>query len=211
MRRDLQAIIDSERAEIGRWFGASPFGMLFFAEDGRGWPVPAETVERRKDEAETRLLTLLSEPMAERVAGIAAIGAAMVLVFLIGRASAGTATAYTATIMTGMGAAHAMQTWRLWRYRQSMRALRRDIAAELVRSAPLGSEIVTRYRRHNPWRLALHIWVSMILIAAALGSHFLMADPRAVLGVAAAVGVAWLLYWAANAVDARQRDSRPVS
>jgi len=211
MRKDRQAVIDTEQAEIDRWFGASPFGQLFFAEDGRGWPIPSHMLAARKAEAHARLLALLDMPWNERVTGTLAIGAAMALVFFTGRAISGTTTAYAAMLFTGVGAAHAMQAWRMWLYRHSLRTLRREITAELSRSSPLTRDIATRYRRHNPWRLALHVWVGLVLLGGVLGMHFLEIGPLLIFAVSAGVAIAWLLYFASNAVDARQRalNARP--
>ncbi|HWU95148.1 MAG TPA: hypothetical protein VN029_06090, partial [Sphingomonas sp.] len=74
-------------------------------------------------------------------------------------------------------------------------------------STPIPRELTLRYRRRNPWRIALHAWVWGLVFLAIAGQHFVPPEsvPVAVIPLAlAAVGVAWILHFLSRRVDLSQ-------
>jgi hypothetical protein len=107
-------------------------------------------------------------------------------------------------VFGGVALWHLGDLHRLWRYRRDLRALRARIAASLVLRSPMPAELAGRYRRSNPWRVALHLWVWSVVAALLLSVHFVSPDaigPATMLGAIAAIGFAWLLYFFSQRTD----------
>ena len=201
-----RAIRESERAAIERWFPSCPLGPLFDPGDGRLLPTPADTISGWKQEAFEIVETFLAGSRAEedhmKVFLFLAIAAGLAFGF------AGIHSGFALMIGIGAGAAalHAYSLYKLWRYRRDLAALRQRILASLAGRSPLPQELAGRYRRHNAWRTALHIWVWTLGLSALVGQHFLPPEsvsPALILAALAAVAIAWGLYFQSRRIDLR--------
>ena len=131
-----------------------------------------------------------------------------------GLAAVAPLTGYGTGVVLGAGTTfgiillHGWSVWRLRRFRAELAALRSRILASLAGRTPLPAELAARYRKTNHWRLALHLWVGALVLALLACQHFIGPEafpPAAVLASLVAVGIAWLLYFAARQVDLRQQ------
>jgi len=200
---------EMERANVNRWFPSSPLGPMFDAGDGRMLPIPADAGEPWRAEAYARIDKFLVEsrpPPQWAMVGIilAFTGGLLALQPLVGFSGGQIGV----IVMAGLTLWHGHDIYLLWQYRRDLRALRARIAASLALRSPLPAELGARFRQTNPWRTALHIWVFSLIALAIAAQHFVAPDQvtGATMAVALlAVGVAWLLYFAARRVDRSQQ------
>jgi hypothetical protein len=131
-------VIESETAEIARWFGVGPGGLVFLADDGRGLAIRADDAARWKAEGEARVRRFVEGEANDAVIGLAGGAAAFALVLgvaqLVGLPSG---HAMGVAVAIGVLAAHLWPMWRLRRFRAELRALRGEIARSLA-GAPEG-------------------------------------------------------------------------
>ncbi|MDF0753043.1 hypothetical protein NLU14_22710, partial [Marinobacter sp. 71-i] len=62
--------------------------------------------------------------------------------------------------------------WQLYRFRRDLRRLRARIHGELATRVPIPRALATRFRRRNPWRIALHAWVWGLAALGIGAQHF---------------------------------------
>ena len=199
---------ESERAAVERWFAPSPLGMLFDSGDGRMLPIPTDAIEPWRDEAYAIIDTFLVESRPPPQWAMVGITLVFTFVLLALEPWLGLGGGQIGVIvMGGLGLWHVGDLHRLWRYRRDLKALRARIAASLALRAPMPAELANRFRRGNPWRTMLHLWVACLVAIVALASHFVPPDaipPIAILIALGAVGIAWLLYFLSRRTDLAQ-------
>lgn len=198
-------IRDMERAAVGRWFAASALGPMFDAGRGRMLPMSADAVEPWRQEAyaiiDQYLIDARPPPQGVLVAiilGFSTLLFALEPILHLDGATIG------GVMMGGLMLWHLTDYHRLWRYKRDLRALRGRIAASLALRTPLPVELGRRFRRGNPWRTALQIWVVGLTLLLLAAFHFLPPDrvtPAMMLAALGAVGIAWLLYFLSRRVD----------
>lgn len=210
---------DMERAAVDRWFARSPLGTMFDAGKGRMLPMSVDTVEPWRDEAYAIIDTFIVEsrpPSQGAMIGVILVFTCVLLalkpVLHLEGGQIGV------IVMGGLALWHVGDVHRLWRYRRDLRALRARIAASLALRTPMPAELAGRFRRSNPWRIVLHVWVFGLATLLLLAFHFIPPEamtPAMTLAALAAFGVVWLLYFLARRVDLAQADpatlaSRPT-
>jgi hypothetical protein len=194
-----------ERAAVNRWFARSPFGTMFNAGRGRMLPMSADAIEPWRDEAFgiiDKFIVDSRPPSQGAMFGIILVFTCVLLALkpvlgLEGGQIGG-------IVMGGVLLWHVDDLYRFWRYRSDLRELRGRIAASLALRTPVPAELASRYRRGNPWRIALHLWVWSVMAFTLLSLHWTppeAVDTTAVLAAIGAVGVAWLLYALARRTD----------
>jgi hypothetical protein len=72
-------------AAIARWFGTSPFGPLFFADDGRAWPIGEEAAAKWKAEANGQLSEFLADVPFHQTIGFVFEAFVFLLALWLGR------------------------------------------------------------------------------------------------------------------------------
>lgn len=199
---------DMERAAVNRWFPASPFGTMFDAGRGRMLPVPADAIQPWRDEAYAIIDKFIvdSRPPSQWAMMAVILGFFLAMLALQPILGLG-AGQIGGIILGGVLLWHIDDVWRLWCYRRDLRALRARIAASLVLRTPVPAELGSRYRRANPWRIVLHIWVGSLIALALLSTHLVPPEsvtPAMMLAAMGAVGIAWLFYFLARRVDLAQ-------
>ena len=201
-----------ERAAVERWFAPSPIGLMFDAGDRRMLQIRTDMVEAAREEAFAIIDRFIVEsrppPQWALVAVIIAFSLALMALQPLLHLSGGEIGGIVAG---GLLLWHGDDWLRLWRYRRDLKALRARTAAALALRTPVPEELAGRYRRSNPWRTLLHVWVLGLVAATMLAMHFV--PPDAIGGgitalVIAAVGVAWILYFLARRTDLAQRAAR---
>jgi hypothetical protein len=206
---------DMERAAVDRWFARSPLGTMFDAGDGRMLPMSIDTVEPWRDEAYAIIDTFIVEsrpPSQGAMVGIILIFTCLLLALKPWLGLEGGQIGVI--VMGGLALWHVGDFHRLWRYRRDLRALRGRIAASLALRTPMPAELANRFRRGNPWRMVLHVWVLSLAVILLLAAHFVppeAVDPRAMLAALGAVGIAWLLYFLARRTDLAQADAATLA
>lgn len=202
---------DSERAAVDRWFARSPLGTMFDSGGGRMLPMSIDTIQPWRDEAYAIIDAFIidSRPPPQGVMiGIILVFTCILLALqpVLGLDGAQIGV----IVMGGLALWHVNDFHRLWRYRRDLKALRARIAASLVLRAPMPAELARRFRRSNPWRIVLHVWVLGLAVILLLAVHFVPPEtvsPVMMLAAPVAVGVAWLLYFLSRRVDLAQADS----
>jgi hypothetical protein len=207
---DRERIVrESERAAIERWFPPSPLGPLFDPGDGNLLPIPADSAPAWKAEAFARIDAWIAETRTEKREH-------MVLLFLwtIGLfaivALVGLPTGTSLMIGTALGAfvLHAWSIWRLRCFRHDLAELRARIRTELAGRTPLPRELAQRFRRSNPWRVVLHVWIWSFVLLMLAAQHFVPPEsvsPAMILAALGAVGIAWILHFLSRRIDLAQR------
>lgn len=199
---------ESERAAIERWFPASPLGPLFDPGTGDLLPAPAASIPGWQAEAFARIDRYVER---EYVAG--QVHGWMFVAFMIGLSLIATfAHLPVGTTLVIGGAAggailHGWPIWQLYRFRRDLRLIRERIRGELALRTPIPRELAARYRRRNPWRVALHAWVWGLVFLALAAQHFVPPEsvPAALLPLAlGAVGIAWILHFLSRRIDLGQ-------
>ncbi|MBN8809909.1 MULTISPECIES: hypothetical protein [unclassified Sphingomonas] len=203
-----RSVRESERAAIERWFPASPLGPLFDPGTGDLLPAPAAAIPGWQAEAFARIDRHVEQDhVAGQVHGWL-FGLFFVGLFLIAMA-AHLPIGPTMVIGGAAGGAvlHGWPIWQLYRFRRDLRRLRERIRGELAGRVPIPRELAARFRRRNPWRVALHVWV-WGLVALGIGAqHFVEPQdvPAAVIPAAlAAVGIGWVLHFLSRRIDLRR-------
>lgn len=202
-----RAVRESERAAIERWFPASPLGPLFDPGDGRLLPIPADAAPAWKEQAFAIVEGFLVASRADKGHMKLLVFLAIAAGALLGFAGVRSGFALMIGIVAGAAGLHAWSFYKLWRYRRDLRELRRRILASLAGRSPLPQELAGRYRRRNPWRTALHLWIGTLGIAALVGEHFLPPErvPAALVPAAlTAVAIGWGLYFMSRRIDLRR-------
>jgi hypothetical protein len=200
-----KAMRESERAAVERWFAPSPLGPMFDVGDGRMLRIAPDAIPAWRDRAFARIEAFIvasRPPPRELMFCLAFLFAGLVTVLQIHTALRGEAIA--ALMAGGAVLWHAVEMLKVRDFRRDLRGLRGEIAASLALSTPLPAEFGARFRRRNPWRTALQIWVWSVLAAALASLHFVPAeaiDRGPILAALGATGVAWLLHFAARHVD----------
>jgi hypothetical protein len=189
---------------------------MFDAGDGRMLRIAPDAIPAWRDEAFARIEAFL---LATRPPpGWAVFGAVFLFAILVTAlqrylALRGEVLALLVAAATLLW--HVAHILKLRRFRRDLRDLRARIAASLALSTPVPAEWGARYRRRNPWRVALHLWVWSLIAVGLAAQHFVPPDAidrGALLAALAAVGIAWLLHFAARRVDRTQaRDSALAS
>jgi hypothetical protein len=199
---------DSERAAVDRWFAPSPLGTIFDAGDGRMLPMPVDTVQPWRDEAYAIIDTFIVESRPPSQGAMIGVILVLTCVLLALKPWLGLEGGQIGVIvMGGLALWHVGDVRRLWRYRRDLKALRARIAASLALRAPMPAELANRFRRGNPWRTALHLWIWSFVAIVLLATHFVPPDPVppiAILIGLGAVGIAWLFYFLSRRVDLAQ-------
>jgi len=199
---------DMERAAVDRWFAQTPLGPMFHAGRGRTLPVPADAIQPWRDEAHAIIDKFIVDSRPPAQWAMVGILLAFTCLLLALKPWIGLEGGQIGVIvMGGLALWHVDDFWRLWCYRRDLRALRGRIAASLALRTPIPEEIAGRFRRGNPWRIALQLWVWSFVAIALLSSHFV--PPEAIdrgifLFLLAAVGIAWILYFLSRRVDLGQ-------
>jgi hypothetical protein len=200
---------EMERAAIERWFAQTPFGLMFNAGDGRTLQIRADLMESAREEAFAIIDKFITDsrppPQWAMVGVIIAFSLAlMALQPLLGLGGG----EIGGIVAGGLLLWHGDDWLRLFRYRRDLKALRARTAVALALRTPVPEELAARFRRSNPWRTALHLWVFGLVALAMLAMHFV--PPEAIdAGIMtlaiAAVGVAWVFYFLARRTDLAQR------
>jgi hypothetical protein len=199
---------ESERAAIERWFPVSPIGPLFDPGSGDLLPAPAAAIPGWQAEAFARIDRYVErEHVGTQVHGW------LFVAFLLGLVAIATLAQLPIGMTLVVGGAaggallHGWPLWQLYRFRRDLRQLREHIRSELALRTPIPRELTVRYRRRNPWRIALHVWVWALIALALAAQHFVPPEsvPVAAIPLAlAAVGVAWILHFLSRRVDLSQ-------
>ena len=196
MRRQIPVIRATEYAAVARWFSPSPLGLLFHGSDGTARPIATDRAEARRAEAERAIDTYLEGLPAQGPLFMGMILAAIVIAWcvadLLGLSKSG---AIPAGFAIGAGAAHAYELSHLFAMRAKLRDIRAAIADDLRATAPVPATIAERYRRRNPFKIALEVLVAAIAIFALVAMH----DEGLMLAVPAwlylaVVPLAWILF-----------------
>lgn len=204
-----QIIRESERAAVERWFPISPLGPLFDPGSGDLLPAPAATIPAWQTEAFARIdLYIEREYVDSKVHGW------LFGLFVFGLAAIATFARLPmgSTLVIGGAAGgvllHGWPLWQLYRYRRDLRLLRERIRGELALRTPIPRELTLRFRRRNPWRIALHAWVFGLILLALAAQHFVAPQDVPVAAIPlslAAVAIAWILHFLSRRVDLSQR------
>ncbi|WP_144034191.1 hypothetical protein [Sphingomonas sp. IBVSS2] len=199
---------ESERAAIERWFPASPLGPLFDPGTGDLLPAPAAAIPGWQAEAFARIDHYVEhEHVAAQVHGwLFGLFIAGLLVIAM---TVGLPIGRTLVIGGAAGGAllHGWPIWQLYRFRCDLRRLRARIHGELVTRVPIPRALATRFRRRNPWRIALHAWVWGLAALGIGAQHFVAPQdvPAAIVPAAlAAVAIAWILHFLSRRIDLRR-------
>ena len=174
-----RSVRESERAAIERWFPASPLGPLFDPGTGDLLPAPAAAIPGWQAEAFARIDRHVEQDhVAGQVHGWL-FGLFFVGLFLI--AMAAHLPIGPTMVIGGAAGGAVLHGWPIWQ--------------------------LYRFRRRNPWRVALHVWV-WGLVALGIGAqHFVEPQdvPAAVIPAAlAAVGIGWVLHFLSRRIDLRR-------
>jgi hypothetical protein len=207
-----QRVREMERAAVERWFAQTPIGLVFDAGDGRTLQIRADMVESAREEAFAIIdkFIIASRPPPQWAMVAVIIAFSLALLALQPRLGLGGGQ-IGGIVAAGLLLWHGDDWLRLLRYRRDLRALRARTAAALALRTPVPEELAARYRRGNPWRTALHIWVFGLAALSLLAMHFLppeSVDAGIMTLAIAAVGVAWALYFLARRTDLAQQASR---
>lgn len=199
---------DSERAAVERWFPVSPLGPLFDPGSGDLLPAPAATIPAWQAEAFARIDQFIEREHADMQVHGWLFGLLFIGLFAIAML-AQLPIGPTLVIGGAAGGAllHGWPLWQLYRYRRDLRQLRAHIRGELALRTPIPRELSQRFRRRNPWRIALHAWVWGLILLTLAAQHFVAPQdvPVAALPLGlAAVGIAWILHFLSRRVDLSQ-------
>jgi hypothetical protein len=199
---------DMERAAVERWFARSPLGTMFVADARRMLPMPADAIQPWREQAYARIDQYITDsrppPQGAMVGVILAFTCLLLWLQPILGLNGGQ---IGGIVMGGLLLWHGHDVWLLWRFRQDQKALRARIAASLALRTPVPAELGDRFRRGNPWRIVLHVWIYGLVAMLLLSMHFMPVDsvsPIFVLGTIGAVGVAWVFYFLARRIDLAQ-------
>jgi hypothetical protein len=199
---------DMERAAVDRWFARSPLGPMFVAPRRGMLPMPADAIPAWREEAYARIDRYLVEARPPSQGLMLAVILGFTVVMLMLQPLLGfSGGEIGGIVMTGLLLWHGHDIWLLYKYKRDLRALRARIATSLALRTPVPAELGERFRRSNPWRLALHLWVYALIAITLLAMHFVPPDkigPAVMLGAIVAVGIAWALYFLARRVDLAQ-------
>jgi hypothetical protein len=203
-----RAVRESERAAIERWFPASPLGPLFDPGDGSLLPISADAAPAWKAEAFAIVEGFLAGSRDEKQHMMTLVFVAIAAGLLLGLAGIRGGFALAIGIGAGGAALHGWSFYKLWRYRRDLADLRARIRTGLAGRSPLPRELAQRYRRGNPWRVVLHVWI-WSLVALALGAqHFIAPErvsPAVIPAALGAVAIAWILYFLSRRIDLARR------
>lgn len=218
-----EQIRKNEAAEIARWFSPSPFGLLFHADDGRGWRVTPDQAQRWKADA----MAVIDEHLAGQwiyavLAVILMVVGVPVSVWIGQQFGISRDVAIGFGVGAGYGIAHFADMFALWLMSLKLREVRAGIVASMARVVPVPAEVAKAHQQRNVWRVALHIWVfAYVAVIMSFAHHFSgtfssndIATSGGVsaqmtwliyVGCLAGLAIAWLLYWASCRVDEDQR------
>jgi hypothetical protein len=196
---------EMERAAVDRWFARTPLGPMFNPGKGRMLPIPADADKPWREEAYAIIDRFIVDSRPPPQWAMMAIFLAFFCILLLLQRYTGFGGAEAGGIVFGGVALwHLDDFYRFWRYKRDLAALRARITASLALRSPVPEEIGRRYRRTNPWRTALQLWIFAFIGFVMTAPHWLPPGDVSLplmFSLVAAVGIAWLLYLLSRRAD----------